>query len=142
MPECELCGSKSANKKTKLEGAILNVCDECVGYGQEVKVPVMNLERKPLPKIDTDVTVKSNFKDLVRNAREKRGLKQEELAAKLNEKLSILKRVEEGWVPSPNLISKLEKFFNMELQEKIEESVTSKKKGKEVLTIGDVVEIC
>ena len=140
MTECELCGSK-ASRKTKIDGAVLSVCDDCVGYGQEIKVPVIVEYKKQLPKVDSDVTAKSNLKDLVRNARQKSGLKQEELAAKLNEKFSVIKRVEEGWVPSPALISKLEKFFNMELQEKIEESVISKKKGSGKLTIGDIVEI-
>jgi len=140
MPECELCGSK-ATRKTKIEGAVLSVCDECVGYGQEIKIPVIVEYKKQLPKLESDTVVKGNLKDLVRNARQKRGLRQEELAAKLNEKFSVIKRVEEGWVPSPVLISKLEKFFNMELQETVEESVVSKKKGKDSLTIGDIVEV-
>lgn len=68
-------------------------------------------------------------------------LKQEDLAKKINEKVSTIKRVEESWEPSPNLIKKLEKFFNIKLIEKSEEKTLEKKTSKEKLTIGDVVEI-
>ena len=68
-------------------------------------------------------------------------LKQEELAKKINEKSSIIKRIEEGWRPPLNLIKKLEKFFNIKLTEKLEESALEKKINKEKLTVGDVVEI-
>ena len=68
-------------------------------------------------------------------------LKQEDLAKKLNEKLSVIKRVEEGWEPTPILISKLEKFFNIKLTENAQEKSLEKKTKKEKLTIGDVVEV-
>jgi len=68
-------------------------------------------------------------------------LKQEDLAKKLNEKSSIIKRVEEGWEPPSNLIRKLEKFFNIKLTEKPEEKTLEKKIDKKKLTVGDVVEI-
>lgn len=78
---------------------------------------------------------------MVRNSRSRMNLKQEELAKKLNEKLSVIKRLEDGWEPTPSLISKLEKFFNIELTEKAEEKKIDKKTQKEKLTIGDIVEV-
>ncbi len=68
-------------------------------------------------------------------------LKQENLAKKINEKMSTIKRVEEGWEPPSSLIKKLEKFFNIKLTEKPEEKSLEKKTDKKKLTVGDVVEI-
>lgn len=98
--------------------------------------------RKHVPKIEESSDVlKPNFSKIIRKSRERSGLKQNELAKKLNEKLSVIKRTEEGWEPSPSLISKLEKFFNIKLTENLEENGLEKKAKKEKLTIGDVVEI-
>jgi uncharacterized protein (TIGR00270 family) len=68
-------------------------------------------------------------------------LTQEQLAKKLNEKSSVIKRIEEGWEPPPTLIRKIEKFFNIKLTEEIEEKPLNKKTEKKKLTIGDVVEV-
>jgi putative transcription factor len=71
----------------------------------------------------------------------KRNLTQEDLAKKLNEKVSILKRIEDGWEPPLNVVKKLERFFNIELTEEAEEKKIEKKTSKTDLTIGDVVEV-
>jgi putative transcription factor len=140
MSECELCGAK-ASRKTKIDKAILNVCNDCVKFGMEVNPPRIVDVKKALAVIDTGNPIKSDFNVIIRNSRDKMRLTQDELAVKLSEKLSIIKRVEDGWEPSPALISKLEKFFNIKLTEEVEEKTTSRKTGKEKLTIGDIVEI-
>ena len=143
MGECEICGSKNADRKTKIDNAILTVCEKCVNFGEEIKPPIVKIVKKQIPKLEEpEETLKSNFNEVIRNSRERRKLKQEELAKKLNEKISVIKRVEEGWEPTPSLISKLEKFFNIKLTEKPEEKKLEKKTNNEKLTIGDVVEIC
>jgi len=142
MNECEICGSKDARRKTKIDKAILTVCDKCVGFGEEIRPPAIMKIRKNIPRIEepTDV-LKSDFSEIIKRSREKKGLKQDQLAKKLNEKSSVIKRIEEGWDPSPSLINKLEKFFNIKLTENPEEKKLGSKKNKEKLTIGDVVEI-
>ncbi len=135
-----MCGSDKANRKTKIDGAVLTVCEKCVGFGEEIK-PVEVKIVKQIPKLEALDILKPNFNEIIRNSRSKMNLKQEGLAKKLNEKLSIIKRVEEGWEPTPSLISKLEKFFNIELTESPEDKKLEKKTSKERLTIGDVVEI-
>ena len=67
-------------------------------------------------------------------------LTQEELAKKLKEKLSVIKRIEDGWEPPINLIKKLERFFNIELTEELKEEHFERKPRKSI-TIGDVVEV-
>ena len=85
--------------------------------------------------------IKTNFHLLIKNERAKRSLTQEELAKKLNEKASLIKRVEEGWEPPLSMIKKLERFFNIELTEEIEEKQIESKTDRKELTIGDVVEV-
>lgn len=68
------------------------------------------------------------------------GLTQEQLAKKLKEKMSVIKRIEDGWKPSLTLIRKLERFFNIKLTEELEEEHFERKPRKDI-TIGDVVEV-
>jgi len=143
MSECVLCGSKKANRKARIEGIILTVCENCVTFGEEIKAPEVRRIKKHVPKIEeTEEILKPNFNEIIRSSRQKTKLKQEDLAKKLNEKLSIIKRIEEGWIPPTNLIRKLEKFFNIKLTEKPEEKTLERKTDKKKLTVGDVVEIC
>lgn len=88
-----------------------------------------------------DQAIKTNFHLLIKNERAKKNLTQEELAKKLNEKASLIKRVEEGWEPPLSMIKKLERFFNIELTEEIEEKQIESKTDRKELTIGDVVEV-
>lgn len=48
MSECELCGSKNADRRTKIDNAILNVCKGCVGFGQEIPAVEEVQSRKTL----------------------------------------------------------------------------------------------
>lgn len=120
----------------------MTVCEKCVGFGEEIKLPEVKIIKKYLPKLEEpEEILKANFSEIIKNSRNKLKLKQEELAKKINEKPSVIKRVEEGWEPPSNLITKLEKFFNIKLTEKPEKKGLEKKATKEKLTIGDVVEI-
>jgi uncharacterized protein (TIGR00270 family) len=141
MSECEICGSDKANRKTRIDRAVLTVCEKCVSYGEEIRPIEVKITKKSIPKLETVDILKPDFNIIISNSRSKMNLKQEELAKKLNEKLSTIKRVEEGWELTPILISKLEKFFNIELTENPEDKKMEKKTSKERLTIGDVVEI-
>jgi len=140
--ECEICGSKNAKRKAKVEGSIVTICDNCIGFGEEIPILEITRTKKVLPLIEEpNEIIITDFNEIIRNAREKMNLTQEKLAKKLNEKVSLIKRVEDGWEPPPSLISKFEKFFNIKLTEKIEEKSIDKKSDKKRLTIGDVIEL-
>lgn len=73
-------------------------------------------ESKPL----TEKVVVSNCAQLVRTARQKRDLKQEELAKQLNEKISVIQAVETGrHSPDLKLAAKLARFFGVRLIEEV-----------------------
>ena len=142
MGECEICGSIDANRRTRIDNAILSVCGECVKFGEEIPLIEVRKEKKFIPRLEEmQQSIKSNFYSQIKNERVKKNLTQEELAKKLNEKVSVIKRIEEGWEPSLNTISKLEKFFKIKLTEELEEKRLEKKECKTELTIGDVVEV-
>lgn len=141
ISECELCGAK-ATKKAKVEETVLDVCDKCIKFGKEVNKVEYRVPARKLPKLEgSEQVMVKDFHKVLRKAREKRKLTQEELAKKLNEKLSVIKRIEDGWHPSNKLAQKLERFFNVKIREEAVELLTEKVGDARKITIGDVVEI-
>jgi len=140
MVECELCNSKDATRKAKVEGVILRVCDECVKFGEEIPTIEFISTKKTFKIEEPKETLKSGFHIILKRTREKMGLTQEDVAKKLKEKLSVIKRIEDGWEPPINLIRKLEKFFNIKLTEELKEESFERKPRKDI-TIGDVAEV-
>ncbi|MFQ6119020.1 MAG: multiprotein bridging factor aMBF1 [Methanosarcinales archaeon] len=133
--QCELCGKEIKGKAhyVKIEGSELNVCDRCVQYGQEIDkwAPVsrkvtptkrMIKTRKQKRDIFDKITdeIVSDYNIIIREAREKHGLTQDELALKIKEKASLIKKIERGEIiPEDSVIKKLERALDIKLTEKI-----------------------
>jgi putative transcription factor len=127
MVQCEMCGTEVPNPKTvKVEGAELDVCDECADFGTEVKQDSSSTTstkystsssgssgssggssgsgssggssggRRRRDMFDEMEELASDYDDRIRNAREAAGLSQEELANELKEKASVIRKVERG----------------------------------------------
>ncbi|UCG95831.1 MAG: TIGR00270 family protein [archaeon] len=141
MTECEICGS-NASKRAEIDGALVNVCDGCAKYGKVAPEPV-KLKPKPKQEIDSSKYIDPQYPKLIKKAREEKDLKIEELAKKINEKESVISRLETGHLsPSFSLAEKLENFLEIELVKEYEGNLVSQnKEGGSGLTIGDVVEI-
>ena len=140
ISECNICGS-DATRKAKIEGTVVDVCDKCVRFGEEIREVEFIRPRKVTTINETEQVLIKDFQKAMRKAREEKKLTQEELAKRLNEKVSIIKRMEEGWQPSDKLAGKIEKFFNIKLREDAVQIAREKKHRSKKLTIGDVVEI-
>lgn len=86
-------------------------------------------------------TVASDYDDRIRSAREQRGLSQSELANELNEKRSLIRKLERGDVlPSDDVQGKLERALDISLTEGGEtddSEWSSDSTGS--MTLGDVV---
>lgn len=87
--------------------------------------------------------VAQDYDDRIRKGREKQGLTQEELANKLNEKASLIRKLEQGQtLPSDDIQSKLESALDISLSAGgIDEDTDwdgSSTAGE--TTLGDVVE--
>lgn len=144
--ECELCGVRSSSRKAEIEGVVLNVCERCVKYGKEIVIQRPNSEKKELSRTLPEIKKipVEDFSEKVRKLREERKLSQEELAKSIKEKVSVIKRIEDGWIPEEKVIEKLERFFGVKLTEEVMEKEFKphrESKNTPALTIGDIVEI-
>ncbi len=155
---CELCG-KDVNHTTtvKIEGSEMEVCDECEKYGKEVissdkestsSEEVLQRLKNKEESSESYSGYEEGMEDLaldyaerVENARLENDLTQEELAKEINEKKSLVAKVErEDMRPSEELREKLENSLDIELTEKIEKASTKTSEKSEGLTIGDLIE--
>ena len=143
---CDMCGKDSVLFKTMIEGSLLNVCENCSKYGKIIE----KVEKEPVKskiikrKIDepNDFIVDGYFK-IIKESREKKNLTQKELAMKINEKESVIEKIEQGKMePDILFAKKLGNFLNIKLIEKIEikERVNINFKDK-VMTIGDLLKM-
>ncbi|RLG35925.1 TIGR00270 family protein [Methanosarcinales archaeon] len=151
--QCEMCGSEIIGKPNRIivEGTELAVCGGCARYGKEVKSSepknffsgfkrVTKAKKSIFDSISDELV--SDYGAKIRIARQQRGWSSEELAKKINEKESLLKKVErEDITPEDALIKKLESVLSIELTEGITEANVSGKKGRSTLTLGDVVNV-
>jgi len=100
-------------------------------------------KKKPV-KLQETLELVEDFSFRVRQAREKLGLSQEDLGRKLNEKVSVLRKIESGkMTPDHRLAEKLEHALKIRLlvpfsEPKVPPKVLS---GPIEVTLGDIVNV-
>lgn len=148
MVQCEMCGKETPNpNRVKIEGAELDVCDDCTDFGTEVQTEDTS---STSTKYSTESSGSSgssttsststgstggggggggrsdiyddieelaqDYDERIRSAREAAGLSQEELAKQLNEKASLIRKLEHGdTLPSDDVQGKLERALDIDL---------------------------
>ncbi|MET1125147.1 MAG: multiprotein bridging factor aMBF1 [Archaeoglobaceae archaeon] len=145
---CEICGKPiSRGYKVVVEGSEVTVCASCKQHGSEkpslVSQPgvrkVAIPKRRPQTKISFEYELIDDFHEVVRRERERRGWSQEELAKRIQEKESLIKKIERGEItPEPEVVEKLERVFGVSLRENVPE-VKVEGGRPTSLTLGDVV---
>ena len=167
--QCEMCGAETDNPTTiQTEGTQLEVCSNCTEFGTVLHDEERKKSKKssgsgssssgggggttrqsppssgggpshdPLDELGT---LAPDYDQRVRNARENAGMKQEELADELNEKLSLIRKIERGEMrPSEDVRRKLESALGVSLTEEVggEEWETDESSGG--YTVGDIIE--
>ena len=138
---CDLCGKDTELFTTNVEGSVLNVCQPCSGYGSVIAQAKPRASRTIQPEPSTP-TLLSNLNTIIRKAREARNLTQKELAALLQERESLIQKVENGFEPSMALATKLEKTLHIKLiaddsSEEYQQQPSNNNGG--ALTIGDLI---
>lgn len=148
-----MCGKTSQSLiKVEIEGVVMNVCSFCSKFGKVIATPskqeqkkleIKKLTPKPPQEIEITQKIKDNFAEIIRKKREQLGLKQEELAKMLAEKVSLLAKIEQGNIkPSLELAKKLEKRLNISIIEDIEQTkIVSSNEKTDTVTLGDIVKI-
>jgi len=127
--KCELCGRNITGKihTVEIEGAILRVCDKCSKLGKSV-----TYEKKPViartgfnfgvkgEGLD-ELYIREDYYKVIKEARERLGLTQEELGRKLGEKSSVISKLETGKLkPSIPLARKIEHVLKVKIIEEEE----------------------
>lgn len=137
--ECEICGKPVPENnpiRAKIEGSVMVVCKECSKLGTIQKAPPKpkyvqqkNKSKKsggnksqPYSRNDEpSEELVEDFSIKVRNAREAKDWSREELGKKINERVSVITRIETGkMTPDTKLTKKLEKTLNIKLLEKVD----------------------
>ena len=181
MVQCEMCGTETANpNRVKIEGAELDVCDECTDFGTEIDT---GSSSSSSTKYSTDSSSDSSsstgagatntgasttssssggggggrrqdmfddieelaqdYDDQIRQARESAGMSQEDLAKDLNEKASLIRKLEQGeMLPTDETQEKLERTLGIDLSAggSTDETDWSSDSSTGEYTLGDVVE--
>ncbi|HET7323953.1 MAG TPA: multiprotein bridging factor aMBF1 [Halococcus sp.] len=168
MVQCEMCGAETASPTTvKIEGAELDVCENCVDFGTEVEQQsteststkystTSESSGSPEPSgssggssrsrrhdmFDDMEEVVQDYDERIRNAREAAGLSQEDLAKELNEKASLIRKLERGAsLPSDSIQKKLERRLDISLTEGgIDDTEWEGGASTGEYTLGDVVQ--
>lgn len=108
---CEVCGSplRASPNRVEIDGAVMVVCNNCARLGKPVGPPIapppairglrpvlsQRLPRTTAPRpVEPEYEVDPDYNLIIRQAREKLGLSQEQLGSLLNEKPSVIKMVE------------------------------------------------
>ena len=136
--ECEICGKPVPENnpiRAKIEASVMVVCKECSKLGKIQKAPpkpkfvkqerskkqtktrTKNYSRRDEP---TDELIE-DFGAEIRKAREAKNWSREDLGKKINERVSVITRIETGkMTPDNKLTKKFEKALNIKLLEEID----------------------
>ena len=178
MVQCEMCGTETNSPNAvKIEGAELQVCDECTEFGTEVTQEDSTTTSTKYSTGSSSSSSSSSasssgsatggssgssgssgrrsdmfdemdelardYDDRVRSARESRGLSQADLAKQLNEKASLIRKIERGdTLPSDEVQRKLERALDIDLSVggSVDDAEWESDSATGGYTLGDVVE--
>ena len=148
---CDLCGKTSESlAKAIIEGVSLDVCNDCAKFGKIISLPKrpspkeqhMQIQKREERREKTEL-IAEDYPEIIKKKRESMGLTQKDFAIKINEKETVVSKLEAGsfTLPLP-LARKLEKILGVKLVENYEEKHESVKTSKhEGFTLGDFIKI-
>jgi len=156
---CELCGADVPRlKSVAIETTVLSVCGDCARFGEEMAsaplrpsnmppVIAQRLEARQRRLTPKDVYTQSgelelieDFPQLIRQARESRGWKQADLGAKINERASVIAKLESGAItPGDDLVRKLERQLGIKLKERVQPIAVKRQVAGAGITLGDLL---
>ena len=153
---CELCGADGVSvHRTRASGAVIDSCGRCIDrLGLEKPPQKMTKTTLPgskaTPRISrrNDIMAKSetelagDFHIRIRDARRQKNWDQREFARRMNERLNIVQRTENGNRPTDALLKKIEKVLGIELfvEKETSNSRSISSPTTRGMTIGDAYE--
>ncbi len=152
--QCELCGRECFCKPASIDGVKMMLCPDCMRHGTVIKiekppaaVQKVFLGKTTKPRVkdiykDMDKELVSNWNDIIKDARKKKGLSREELGFKISERTVTIAKIENGDLrPSDEMVKKLEKELGITLIEKVESAspISMGSGSRKGLTLGDFI---
>jgi putative transcription factor len=149
LPSCDMCGKQEMLLKALIEGVEMSVCKGCASFGKVLSSPssfgrargTMAAVKPRVPEVTEGIV--EEYALIIKQAREKRKVTQEEFAKMLNVHESLLRNIEAGkQKPALDLARKLEKQLDIILVEKVTEEESDEKQTKTPkgpMTIGDML---
>jgi putative transcription factor len=157
---CELCGKDvPETRSTWVEGTQLKLCKDCQRFGDKVKSGTSEsptkvviesrlqqrerrMRSRDIYKEEDAFELADDYSKRIRDGRNAKGWTHEQLGAKINERVTILSKIESGSMkPTDDLVSKLEKSLGIVLIEKVplikQEGKTSASGA--TFTLGDLI---
>lgn len=150
--QCELCGRTCDCKAATVDGVMMMLCPNCIRHGEVIQTPkapakvqkplLDRIKKPPVKDIYKDMNKElvTGWNELIKKAREKKGLTREELGFKIGERTVTIQKIENGDLrPSDKMIEKLEKELGIKLNEEVIEasaSLVGSRSGNR-LTLGD-----
>lgn len=138
---CDICGRQIQGRPNRVvvEGAKMTTCNACATLGTPYKepkpipltTPILGprpmpvVVSRPLPSKPADkrvprevqeLDIADNYPQIIQKARTKHGLSQEDLAMKVKERLSVIRKIELGkMMPNMRLVKELEHVLRIKL---------------------------
>jgi len=136
---CEMCGKESELIKTTVENVTLKLCESCSRYGKTIEEKIIN-KTKVLKLQESQENLIEGYGNIIKSAREKQKLTQEELALKIKEKLSLISKIERGEIkPMIETARRIEKQLAIKIIENILQIKPDNTVSAGSLTIGDMI---
>lgn len=144
--DCPICGGKIWGKgqKVLIEGAKITVCQSCAHLGKKIITKKSDIEKLAIKKpriyknkqsfkssrnLEPSIEIISDYSKRIRNVRTQKNLTQEQFAQKLNEKPSLIRRIESGKLePNLKLAKKIEEVYNIKILKETDEVKVNIKK--------------
>ncbi len=159
---CEMCGAEVPKlRKMTIESSNLDVCQNCAKFGKDNTVTKggedsittttidKRLQRRE-KRLKTKDVFEASKKELaldypnrIGKARASMGLSQGELGKKINEKKSVVAKLETGnMVPDDKLVKKLERALDISLMEEMNRvSLPKRREERTGMTLGDFIKM-
>jgi len=151
---CEICGTsiKDNGITVKYEGSVITVCNTCYSkikkyatlHKEKEKPQVKTNKKSPIIKssMDYEFEIVDDYSKIIKNARERLGMTQRELAIKLRTSENTIKRFESGKLkPTLSQARELERILGVKLIVPVESEEYVEKEERYETTLGDIVKI-
>lgn len=157
---CDLCGKEGQLYQAKVEGSVMTLCEQCKAYGEVIRRIPGAKEKEAIakqqatrqeerasysslaPKGEVLLLVRPDYGKVIKAARERTGIKQEDMAKRLKIKESQLHKYESGThMPDLETARTLERELRIKLVQEHVESGDAPAAGRASgpLTLGDFI---